>query len=156
MLHIKNFLLRLGRGSGRWWGSRESPPLAPVRNISRCIFFIFFSCFVHSTVFFPSNIALAFLMSREKYYTHAVGQRQKYYEAEGILLVLVDKRSIAQPSILLWRKMYDITLYFRPLRSFSFAFLSLFFLRSQTRKKIRPEQRKLLLEQTYESTRKIK
>lgn len=88
-------------------------------------------------IFFPSNIALAFLMSREKYYTHAVGQRQKYYEAEGILLVLVDKRSIAQPSILLWRKMYDITLYFRPLRSFSFAslFLSLFFLRFASRKR---------------------
>lgn len=73
-------------------------------------------------VFLFSVTRPGFLMSREKYYTHAVGQRQKYYEAERILLVLADKRSVAQPSILLWRKMYDITLYF----SVSF-FFSLFF-----------------------------
>lgn len=104
----------------------------PPRNIYVYIF-IFFSCSVHSRlnsvyIFFPSNSRPGFLMSREKYYTHAVGQRQKYYEAEGILLVLVDKRALHNPQFYYEEeKSYDITLYFA---RFGFSFSFFVFLRS--------------------------
>lgn len=96
-------------------------------------------------VFLFSVTRPGFLMSREKYYTHAVGQRQKYYEAERILLVLADKRSVAQPSILLWRKMYDITLYFS-----ASLFFSLFFFLSPPRPELNSTDR------TTEEKKKLK
>lgn len=97
---IQIFILNIKNSSYWWVGESQSS----TRNIQVYIFI--FPCSVHSNVFFLSFVEArpGFLMSREKYYTHAVvgrTQRQKYYEAERILLVLVDKRSIAQPSILL-------------------------------------------------------
>lgn len=109
--------------------------------------FILFSMLRTLKCIFSSNSP--WLSNVQRKILYACG-RQKYYEAEGILLVLVDKRSIAQPSILLWRKMYDITLYFSPAPSFFFFRFSLFFLCSKRvsakeRRKKPEKERKLLL-----------
>jgi hypothetical protein len=99
-------------------------------------------------------------MSREKYYTHAVRQRQKYYEAEAYYWFLRIREALHNPQFYYEEKWNDITLYFSP----GFPLFSLFFFRSTIQEEEKPEERKLLLvciarekeRKTYESTRRIK
>lgn len=112
--------------------TRKSSPSPTWRWVDIFLYFYTFSMLRTLKCIF--SFSSPWLSNVQRKILYACG-RQKYYKAEGILLVLVDKRSIAQPSILLWRKMYDITLYFflRPLRFPSpFVFLSFSWRSTQT------------------------